>query len=81
MHTHSVFNLLRWNENFLFQNCNIFLVLRIFKYNSKGKTNNKFINNFYSEILQLRVQKESDELLYTVWLLVMVREPVTSARS
>ena len=38
-------NLLRWNENFLFQNYNIFLVLNIFKYNLKGKPNNKFITS------------------------------------
>ena len=42
-------NLLRWNdvhvENFLSQNCNIFLVLGIFKYNLKGKPNNKFITS------------------------------------
>ncbi|KOX78878.1 hypothetical protein WN51_08637 [Melipona quadrifasciata] len=38
----------------------------------------KNINNFYSVIYR-RIQKE-DELLYTVWSLVMVREPVTNAR-
>ena len=27
-----------------------------------------------------RVEKESDELLYTIWSLVMVREPIPSAR-
>ena len=37
-------------------------------------------NNFYPVISYRRVQKESDKLLYTVWSLVMVREPVASAR-
>ncbi|CAD1469987.1 unnamed protein product, partial [Heterotrigona itama] len=37
-------------------------------------------NNFYPVILYQRVQKESDELLYTAWSLVMVRESVASAR-
>ena len=31
-------------------------------------------NNFYSMISYQRVQKESDELLYTVWSLVMVHK-------
>ena len=31
------------------------------------------LNNFYPAISYRRVQKESDELLYTVWSLVMVR--------
>ena len=55
----------------------------IFKYNT-GKANNKFIipnnnnkfillNNFYPVISYRRVRKECDELLYTVWSLVMVR--------
>ena len=30
-------------ENFLSQNCNIFSALSIFKYNLKGRINNKFI--------------------------------------
>ena len=32
-----------------------------------------FHNNFYPVISYRRVQKESDELLYTLWSLVMVR--------
>ena len=38
------------------------------------------LNNFYSVISYRRVEKESNELLYTVWSLVMVREPIASAR-
>ncbi|CAD1479221.1 unnamed protein product, partial [Heterotrigona itama] len=38
------------------------------------------INNFYPTISLRRVRKESDELLHTIWSLVMVREPVASAR-
>ena len=37
-------------------------------------------NNFYLAISYRRVRKEIDELLYTVWSLVMVREPIASAR-
>ena len=37
-------------------------------------------NNFYLVISYRRVQKESDELLYRVWSLVMVRNPIASAR-
>ena len=33
-------------------------------------------NNFYLVISYRRVEKESDELLYTVWSLVMVRKPI-----
>ena len=84
-------NLLRWNDvprarrEFFPQNYNIFSVLSIFKYNP-GKTNNKFINNslldnFYPATLSYRrVGKEGDELLYTVWSLVMFRKLVTNAR-
>ena len=41
-------NILRWNDvcharREFFENCNIFSVLSIFKYNLKGKPNNKFI--------------------------------------
>ncbi|CAD1468597.1 unnamed protein product, partial [Heterotrigona itama] len=39
-----------------------------------------FDHNFYPVISYRRVQKENDELLYIVWSLVMVREPVASAR-
>ena len=66
-------------------NCNNFSVSGIFKHNP-GKTNDKFkyniLNNFYPAISYRRVQKEkeSDESLYTVWSLVVVREPVASAR-
>ena len=70
------------------QNYNIFSVLSIFKYNP-GKNiiniinliniisiiNLSLLNHFYSVISHRRVGKESDELLYTVWSLVMVREP------
>ena len=56
-------------ESFCPNNCNIFSVLSVFKYNA-GKTNNKFVklllNNFYSVISYRRVRKESDKLLYTV---------------
>ena len=37
------------------------------------------LSHFYPVIYR-RVQKESDELLYMVWSLVMVREPIASAR-
>ena len=69
-------------ENFLSQNCNISSVLGIFKYNSekvKQIINLLLLNNFYPVIYR-RIQKESDELLYTVWSLVMVRARVASAR-
>ncbi|CAD1469179.1 unnamed protein product, partial [Heterotrigona itama] len=33
----------------------------------------------FNDIIPTVVQKESDELLYTVWSLVMVRESVASA--
>ena len=68
-----------FNLNFLVPKLQYFFsVLSIFEYNPV-KRNNKFINNFYSEILYLRVQKENDELLYTIWSLVMVRESVANA--
>ena len=35
--------------------------------------NSLLLNNFYPAISYPLVQKESDELLYTVWSLVMVR--------
>ena len=38
-------------------------------------------NNFYLAISCRRVEEESDELLYTVWSLVMVREPIASANN
>ena len=63
-------------ENLLSQSCDILSVLSVFKYNP-GETNNKFVklllNNFYPVMSCRRVQKESDELLCTVWSLVMVR--------
>ena len=65
-------------ENFLFQNCNIFSVSSIFKSNKIGEINNKFITS--QSFLSGRVQKECDELLCTVWSLVMVRKPVASAK-
>ena len=56
-------------------------MLSIFKYNP-GETNNKFVrlllNNFYRVISHRRVQKESNELLCTVWSLVMVRDQLTT---
>ena len=67
-------------ENILFQNCNIFSVLSVFKYNpGKQIINLSLLNNFYPTLSYRRVQKESDELLYTVWSLVMVRSLVASA--
>ena len=55
----------------------VVLVLSILKYNRR-KTNNKFVrllfNNFYRVIVDRRVQKESDKLLYTARSLVMVRK-------
>ena len=63
----------------LSQNCNIFSVLII-----NLLLNNFFIiiNNFLviPVISYRRVEKESDELLSTVWSLVMVREPELPAR-
>ena len=44
-------------ENILFQNCDIFSVLSIFKYNP-GETNNLLLlNNFYPVISYRRVSK------------------------
>ena len=37
-------------------------------------------NRFYPVIEYRRVEKESDELLYTVWSLVMVRNPVAKRK-
>ena len=37
------------------------------------------LNNFYPVISYRRVQKESEELLYTVWSLVTVRNQFASA--
>ena len=64
------FNLLAHVENFLSQNCNIFSVSSIFKYIIQAKqiTNLSLLlgNYLSSDISYRRVQKESDELLYTV---------------
>ena len=38
------------------------------------------LNNFYSVKSYRRVEKENDELSYTVWSLVMVRAPELPAR-
>ena len=63
-------------ENFLSQNCNIFSISSIFKYNP-GKANNKFITSrsfLSSDIIPTSSKgKESDESLHTVRSLVMVR--------
>ena len=75
-----VFNLLRWNDvprtsrNF----CPKIAIFSQFKeYLSITRTkqiiNLLLLNNFYPVISYRRVPKESDELLYTVWSLVMVR--------
>ena len=57
-------------REYLAQNCNIFSVLSIFKYNP-GKANNNLLllNNFYS-VMYRCIHKE-DKLLYTVWSLVV----------
>ena len=47
--------------------------ISIFKYKTKQIINLLLLNNFYSVISYRRVEKDSDELLYTVWSLVMVR--------
>ena len=52
---------------FLPENCNISSVLSIHIINLL------LLNNFYPAISYRRDQKESDELLYTIWSLVMVR--------
>ena len=57
--------------------CSIFSALSIVKY-KPGKTNNKFLNNFYLMTSHQRDQKESDELLY--WSLVMVRNQLPAQR-
>ena len=84
------FNFLRWNDvprtsrMFLFQNCNIFSVLSIFKRNEIGETNNQFITSqsfLSSDITPTSFKKESDESLYTVWLLVTVRKLQARGRS
>ena len=66
----------RTSRTFCPKNCNILSVSSIFRYNS-GKTNDKFITSqqFLSSdiIWYRRARKESDELLYTVRSLVMVR--------
>ena len=69
---------LKWRathvENFLSQNCNIFTVLSIFKWNKIGETNNKFVTcrSFLSSDIRTSI-KENDELSYMVWSLVTVR--------
>ena len=70
-------NLLRWNdENLFVPNRSIFSVLSTFKCNP-GKTNDKFVTSwsFLSSDITPTSSKEneSDELLYTVRSLVMVR--------
>ena len=57
----------------LFQNCNIFAVLSIF---NPSKTNDKLLLDNFCSVISIPTSskgKESDELLYTVWSLVMVR--------
>ena len=74
-------NFLRWNDMPRTSRtvcpiiASVFTVLCIFKYNP-GETiiiNLLLVNNFYPVTTYRRVQKESDELLYTVWSFVMVR--------
>ena len=49
-------------------------ILYYFRYiENPGKTNNEFISNFYP-VSRIRI------IVYTVWSLVMVRKPVTSAK-
>ena len=68
-------NDMKWHathiENILSQNCNIFSVLSIFKYNT-GKTNDKFIslflsllllNHFYPVISHRRVSKRKRRII------------------
>ena len=63
--------------NFLSENCNILSVLSMFKYKRKAKQtiNLLRLNNFYPVISYTTssIEKESDELLYTVRSLVTVR--------
>ena len=57
-----------------------FKYIQIWTQKAKQIINLLLLNNFYLVISYRRVEKESDELLYTVWSLVMVREPIASAR-
>ena len=73
-------------ENFFSQNCNISSVLSTFKYSSNSSksdssetSNLRRFSTFLPAISYRRVEEESGELSYTVWSLVMVREPVASA--
>ena len=70
---------------FFFLNCNIFSVLSNIQVKQNGQKqiiNLLLLNNFDPATSHTdRVQKESDELLYTAWSLVMVRNQLPTQRA